>query len=468
VITTIRNAILATGAMYMLIGCSNLLYVTDADGNKQIYKMKVVDVGTTSTSQELYSHNPAYADSHPDVSPDTQKTAYSSVRLSQNIIATRDLADTVGTTEQILQTSTSSNLMRPRWSCQQDLIAYAERTPGINDAKIKVIRADGSGSPIQVGSPGSYAGHDWVFDGNLIVYSSKNPGVPTTTYGLWLVKSDGSGTPIGPWAQGMLPTTSHDGKLLAYLVRVPLAPGWIEQIIVANSRTFAPVHQFSLQPAIGGSKISTIGFTGDDKGLYIATKVASVSATPQAKRYELFRTKLDGSGKVRLTDNTDYDSHPDGIPSFPIPLCQRCAEISSEQEIAPTQSITINGVAFTAATLPNGSPSSIAVTDYCPSNDGKKELKVGWSQSSSGSAQYASITFPQNLFGDGPSSVDVTGCHYTQLRLKAYDKYNNLVADAQHTAGQNTLQTLNLSGGKISRIDIIGAEIGIRDVCYEP
>ena len=467
-ITTIRNSILLISAMYILTGCSNLLYVTDKDGNKQIYKMRIVDAGTTSTSQELYSHDPTYADSYPDVSPDIQKMTYSSVRSGQNVIATRDLTDTAGTTEQVLQTSASSNLMRPRWSCQQDLIAYAERTPGSNDAKIKIIRADGSGSPIQVGSPGSYAGHDWVFDGNLIVYSSKIPGAPTPTYGLSLVKSDGSGTPIGTFAVGEIPTTSHGGTLLAYVQRVPLASGWVERIIVVNSRTFAPVHTFSLQPAIGASKISTIGFTGDDKGLYIATKVASVSATPQAKRYELFRTKLDGSGKVRLTDNTDYDSHPDGIPSFPIPLCQRCAEISSEQEIAPTQSITINGVVFTAATLPDGSPSSITVTDYCPRNEGKRELKVDGSQSSSGSAQYASITFPQNLFGDGPSSVEVTGCHYNQLRLKAYDKNNNLMADVQHTAGQNTLQTLNLSGGKISRIDIIGTEIGIRDICYRP
>jgi Tol biopolymer transport system component len=468
VITPLRNIILLASTMIGLAGCSSLLYVTDKDGNNQIYKMKIADVGTVSTSTERISHNAAYADSYPDLSPDTHKLTYSSARSGQNVIATRDLADTSGVTERVLQSSASSNLMRPRWSCQQDLIAYAERTPGSDDAKIKIIRADGSGSPIQVANPGTYAGHDWISDGNMIIYSAKTQNTPVPTYGLSLVKSDGSGMVIGPFTEGELPVTSHDGTLLAYVQRIPLLPGTAERIIVANSRSFATAHMFSLQASYGGNKIAAIGFTGDDSGLYIATDVASVSTTPTTKRHELFRTKLDGTGQTRLTDNTDYDSQPDGIPANSIALCRRCVQMLAEQETAATQSLTINGVQFTAATLPSGTPSSIAITDYCPRNDGKRELKVGWSESSSGSGQFATIKFPPNLYGDGLSSVEVNACHFSQLRLKGYDKNNNLLADVAHTAGQNILQTLSLSGGKISRIEIIGAEIGIRDICYRP
>jgi hypothetical protein len=41
-----------------------------------------------------------------------------------------------------------------------------------------------------------------------------------------------------------------------------------------------------------------------------------------------------------------------------------------------------------------------------------------------------------------------------------------MVASASHTAGERTQQMLSLGVGKISRIDIIGAEIGINEVCY--
>ena len=471
-ITVNRTFILSVSALIMFTGCSSkLVFVSDRDGNRQLYNMEISDSGSASTSVDLISHNPAYNDGFPDLSPDTAKLAYASTRPSQTVIATRDLTDTAGTSEQVLYGSASQHLVRPRWSRQQDRIAWAQRTQGSEDAKIMVMRADGSGTPLQLASPGSYAGHDWVFDGNLILFSSRIAGTPGSHYGLSLAKADGSGTVIGPFAEGELPVTSHDGSMIAYVQRTQLGAGTAERVVVANSRNFAVAHQFSLQPATGGRKIAAIGFTGNDEGLYIATDVASVAPTPGTGRYELFRTRLDGSNKVRLTDNTAYDSQPDGIPDDPVPLCRRCAEIPAEPETPPTQSLSINGVQFNAALLASGSPSSIAVTDYCLPNDGgRREVKVSWSGSDTGSGRFASIEFPAALFGDGPSSVEVTGCHTHMqgLQLKAYDKNGNLLDDVQHTLGQGTPQVLGLGGGSIARIDIIGQEIGIGDVCYSP
>lgn len=466
-ITTIQNIIHYVFILFLLAACSDLMYVTDKDGNKQLYKMRIMDFGTTISSSQLFSYNITYDDNFPDVSIDTSKLVYSSIRSGQNVIVVRDLSNDTSTAEQIIQTSATTKFIMPRWSCQQDLISYAESTPSSDDTKIKIVRADGSGSPVLVTSPGTYAGHDWGYKSKYIIYSSQISNTPTPdTYGLSLVKLDG--TVIGPFVQGELPTISHSGDLLAYVQRLEVGPGTPERIVVANAETLMPMHQFSLQAPYGGRKIGAIGFTGDDNGLYIATEVPDVSATTNSKSYEIFRVNLDGTKKVRLTDNNYYDSQPDGIPAKPIPLCMRCVDIPSEQETPSLQSITINGVLFKAATLPSGSPSSIAITDYCPRNEGKRELKIGWSELSAGSGQFASITFPHNLFGDGPSSVKVTACHSNQLSLKAYDKNHNLVAEIPHTAGQNTLQTLNLNGGKISRIDIIGSEIGIRDVCFSP
>jgi len=116
--------------------------------------------------------------------------------------------------------------------------------------------------------------------------------------------------------------------------------------------------------------------------------------------------------------------------------------------------------------LSSGNPYHLEVMDYCPSGDGINEIVIGWSKSNVGDAEHATINFPSAAFGDGPSKVFVTFCHFFHGRLKAYDKNGNLVSTLDHTNGQNTLQTLTMTGGKISRIDIIGAEIGIRKICY--
>jgi hypothetical protein len=62
--------------------------------------------------------------------------------------------------------------------------------------------------------------------------------------------------------------------------------------------------------------------------------------------------------------------------------------------------------------------------------------------------------------------VDVTAFHFNRCKLSAYNSDGALLSEAQHTAGQRVSQTLRLSGGNINKIEVIGAEIGIVDVCY--
>jgi hypothetical protein len=143
-----------------------------------------------------------------------------------------------------------------------------------------------------------------------------------------------------------------------------------------------------------------------------------------------------------------------------------CLKIRDMPPTADRDQIVKNNVVVEAAVLPGGDTVSLSIEDYCPRNEGKNELKVSWSQTDSGNAEYATILFPEQEFGDGPSKVHVFICHYNSCTLKAYDEDGNLLSTAVHEAGQNTVQRLTLSGGKIRKIEIIGAEIGIRDICY--
>lgn len=148
--------------------------------------------------------------------------------------------------------------------------------------------------------------------------------------------------------------------------------------------------------------------------------------------------------------------------------CVKCIKVKNIPPTPPTQQITHNNVVFKAAVLPSGSPADVSVEDYCPSGDGINEVKIGWSQTNTGPAEYATINFPSSAFGDGPPVVYVTCCYYNKCELKAYDKNGALVDTATHPGPQGASKKLKLSGGDISRIDVIGAEIGVVDVCYKP
>lgn len=140
-----------------------------------------------------------------------------------------------------------------------------------------------------------------------------------------------------------------------------------------------------------------------------------------------------------------------------------CLDSKNLQPIAETQQITQKNIVITAATLPNGNPSPLSVKQYCPDGEKVNKIVVGWSKTS---VKPANIEFPAATFGNGPSNVEMSACHYNSLGLKAYDKDGKFLSQAQHTAGQNTLQTLKLNNGQIRRVDISGAEIGIRKICY--
>lgn len=145
-----------------------------------------------------------------------------------------------------------------------------------------------------------------------------------------------------------------------------------------------------------------------------------------------------------------------------------CARISQMPAAAGSPEIEKNNVVFKGGKSMSGAVQMISVEVYCPAGDGTNDIKIGWAGTSSGNGEFASINFPETHFGDGPSKVEIKACHHNSMRVEAFDKNNNIIDDAAIPSNeQHVSKTLVLQGGKIRRIDVIGAEIGINDVCWQ-
>ncbi|MGD8302087.1 MAG: hypothetical protein PVI55_06705 [Desulfobacterales bacterium] len=145
-----------------------------------------------------------------------------------------------------------------------------------------------------------------------------------------------------------------------------------------------------------------------------------------------------------------------------------CAKINQLPAAAGTPEIEKNNVVFKGGKSQTGATQMISVEVYCPTEDGTNDIKISWAGTSSGSGEFASINFPEEHFGDGPSRVEIKACHHNSMRVEAFDKNNNMIDDAAIASNErNVSKTLILEGGKIRRIDVIGSEIGINDVCWQ-
>jgi hypothetical protein len=443
--------------------CIDVVYVSRPDGRARIYGM------TDSGSRHHETSNNGRAEESPDVSPDATRIALVSRRGDENLVLTRLLADETGSggTDLVLA-SGDSRKTRPRWSCQQDLVAFADFTAA-SQARIAVVPVDAAGGPagaaVPVTSPGAgesdSGGHDFYDGGNRIVFARHRP--PPNGYDLYAQGSDGSGTatPLHETANvgESLPVVSHDGTLLAYRMSIALLTGTIDRIVLMRTGTWDQVRFLDPRPPAQSGTIRALGFSKDDKRVLVAAEAADAPGATPDDRIEIFSIAIADGEQARLTENAVLDSQADGIHSSA--RCTRCMRVGAMPAGAPVPSLSQNGVVVDAGQAAGGTAATVAVLDYSAPPDGVNEIRIGWSP-----PKPASIRFPPVLFGDGPSEVDVTAFHFNSLSLKAYDRAGNAVATATHAAGQRVSQTLQLRGRHISRIDLVGAEIGLQEVCY--
>ncbi len=132
--------------------------------------------------------------------------------------------------------------------------------------------------------------------------------------------------------------------------------------------------------------------------------------------------------------------------------------------------IVVDRVVFRAGVVPAGTVIDLFVDDnFDFGGNGVNEINVPWSQvDAPAPARFAKILFPPADFGVGPMNVEVKGAHLNALELRAYDRFGVLVDVRAHTLGPDVFEWLPLTSATgIRRIDIVGAEIGIEELCYE-
>ena len=174
------------------------------------------------------------------------------------------------------------------------------------------------------------------------------------------------------------------------------------------------------------------------------------------------------TGEEAPTTTSIEPSPSRSAAAAPRPRKLRCVPWTLKSWPPSAPEITRGNVVIKGAVLPSGNVSPLAVKDYFPSGgDGVNELVVPWAQTDTGPAEYAKILFPEATFGPGPANVKVEVGHYNACRLEAFDKDGNLITGQDHTAGQSTFQTIILSGGNIASINVMGAEIFFRKICYK-
>jgi len=290
-------------------GCAQLVYVSNLDGNDQVYRMRATGASKTNISDN------EYIDHFPDVSPDGKKIVFSSLRQDpgEHIY----IMDTDGRN---LQQITSGNLQRtmPRWS-PEGLIAFAYPSYTRNE-KIWTIRSDGT-EMHQVTNPGPNesddGGHDFYAGGQRIVFSRYNR--TTRDRDLYSIYFDGTQgleqITVTSDISETLPVVSHDERFLAY--RVFHHDGSEDTIRIVDIGTWALVKEIVFQPP-ADQNIFGLDFSGDDRRLFVGIESSDVSDPDPRKKLEIFSIKTDGTGQKQLTNNEVEDYWPSGIP------CRRC------------------------------------------------------------------------------------------------------------------------------------------------
>lgn len=287
-----------------LSGCTRVVFVSDRDGRRQIYK-----AWDNGQFQSNISNN-SYADDFPDLSPEADRIVFASQREAsgQNLY----IMDLAGANLQPV-TSGSGQRTRPRWA-PNDRIAFVYPAASQN-AQIWTVKSDGTGLS-QATFPGSMesddAGHDFFAAGRKIVFSRFDRAAGR--HDLYTAAADGTGavehiTQTADISE-TLPVVSHDGILLACRALHSAAARDVIRIYRVEGWTL--VREIDLPPMVEGD-ISGIDFSRDDQRLFFSAQaMMGTTPTPQV-RQEIFSIRLDGGDLQRLTANQASDVSPVAI-----------------------------------------------------------------------------------------------------------------------------------------------------------
>jgi Tol biopolymer transport system component len=304
-------------SLLFVSGCAQRLVFERGNGinEAQIYTMRITGRFPSNISNNIF------VDSSPNVCPDGKTIAFSSSRDIQR--ATREI-DVYRSSKDIYMMNTNGSNVRqlthgtgrardPKCS-GQGLIAFAAPVNGVD--RIWTVRTDGTGLR-EVTNPGlneKDVGCDFYDDGRRIVFVRVDE--PTGRSDLYSVSFDGSQavqriTNTLDVSEN-LPVVSHDGRLLAYVASSPGTGN--TSIRLMNVGSWALINEIAMQPP-ASKVIRSLGFSCDDKQLFVSVESSDVSGNYQPYKFELFSIKTDGTDQKRVTRNGVGDYWPSAICS---------------------------------------------------------------------------------------------------------------------------------------------------------
>jgi Tol biopolymer transport system component len=301
-------------SLMFVSGCAQHLVFErgNAATEGQIYRMR-------STGRSANISDNRFVDSSPNVCPDGKTIVFSS---SRDIGQSTRLIDVYRSSKDIYRMTVNGGDVRqltfgmgrasdPKCS-SQGLIAFAATVHGFD--RIWTVRTDGTGLR-EVTHPGPNqkdVGCDFYEDGKGIVLVRVDE--PTGRSELYVTNFDGS-QPVQritntPDISENLPVVSHDGKLLAYVAYSPDTGNAPIRLMSVGSWTL--VNEIAMQPP-AAKAIRGLGFSCDDKRLFVSVESSDVSGTYQPYKFELFSIKIDGTDQTRVTENEVGDYFPSVI-----------------------------------------------------------------------------------------------------------------------------------------------------------
>jgi Tol biopolymer transport system component len=267
-----------------------IAFVSDRDGNSEIYTMDTDGGGQTRLTED------AGEDFLPAWSPDGQRIAFVSTRDGNSEIYVMN-ADGSGQTR--LTNSTAGDLA-PAWSRDGSQIGFVTNRDG-ND-EIYLMNADGSNQTNLTNHPADDASFSFSPDGRLIAFSSKRE---DSQYEIYTMGSMGS--------IGSTPTrlTTSEGD--------DVNPSWSSQRIAFQSNRDDTDELYSMS-ATGQNQIRLTNNADLDIDPSQPTDGTRISfSTSRDDNLEIYLMNGDGTGLTRLTTNSANDLQPALQPQGVIP-----------------------------------------------------------------------------------------------------------------------------------------------------
>jgi Tol biopolymer transport system component len=302
-------------SLLFISGCAQRLVLERGNGvtEAQIYAIKITGGFQANLSKNIY------VDSSPSLCPDGKTIVFSSSRdISKS---TREIDVYRSSKDIYLMNVNGRNVRQVTWGrgrakdpkCSgQGLIAFAAPVNGFD--RIWTVRTDGTGLR-EVTSPGPNEKDvrcDFYEDGRRIVFVRVDE--PTGRSDLYSVSVDG-GQPVQrithtPDISENFPVVSHNGKVLAYVADSSGTGNPSLRLVSVGNWT--PINEITMQPP-ASKVIRGLGFSCDDKRLFVSVESSDVSGNYQPDRFELFSINVDGTDQRRVTENSVGDYWPSAI-----------------------------------------------------------------------------------------------------------------------------------------------------------